>query len=240
MVIWLREWWSRLLVQQKVWTILLALFVPLVATLCVHVTLINHLLSVQQQHRQTDSTSDEILVLRRLAADIEDAFRGYLLTGQEEFLRPLQEAQPKLQSTITQVLALTEGLPELAADVRRITEQLKALLDSKLALIEQFQAGHEDDVLNYVRSGKGLALSDVLRDEFRVIEDRLDQRLAIFEADQRGLAHRAFWGLLLAVVGGLAAGLIGARLLTGSIIGPLAVLQASATTLREHSAKLVP
>lgn len=238
MLVWFREWWSRLRVQQKVWTILLTLFVPLVATLCVHVTLINHLLSIQQQHRQTDSTSDEILVLRRLAADIEDAFRGYLLTGQEEFLRPLQEAQPKLQSTITQVLALTDGMPELAPDVRRVTEQLKGLLDSKLALIEKFQAGHEDEVLNYVRSGKGLALSDALRDEFKVIEDRLDQRLASFEADQRGLAQWAFWGLLLAVVGGLALGLIGARLLTRSITGPLAVLQASATTLGEHAANL--
>ena len=33
MIIWLREWWSRLRVQEKVWTILLALFVPLVAAL---------------------------------------------------------------------------------------------------------------------------------------------------------------------------------------------------------------
>ena len=238
MIVWLREWWSRLRVQQKVWTILLALFVPLVATLCLHVMLITHLLNVQQQHRQTDSTLDEILVLRRLAVDIEDAFRGYLLTGQEVFLKPLQRVQPKLQSTITQVLALTNGMPELAPDVRRATKQLNELLDSKLALIEQFQAGHADEVLNYVRSGKGLVLSDALRDEFRVIEDRLDQRLTIFEAEEEGLAQRAFWGLLLAVAVGLALGLVGARLLTRSITGPLALLQASATTLGEHAAEL--
>ncbi|HET8579628.1 MAG TPA: ATP-binding protein [Nitrospiraceae bacterium] len=234
----LREWWSRLRVQQKVWTILLGVFVPLVAALAVQVSLINHLLIVQQQHRQTDSTLDEILVLRRLAVDIEDAFRGYLLTGQEVFLKPLKEAQPKLQSTITHVLVLADGIPELAPDVRRATEQLNELLDSKRALIQQFQAGHADEVLNYVRSGKGLALSDALRDKFRGIEDRLEQRLELFEADQGGLAQRAFWGLLLAVVGGLALGLVGARLLTRSITGPLAVLQASATTLGEHAAKL--
>src|SRR5438093_755910 len=123
MVIWLREWWSRLLVQQKVWTILLALFVPLVATLCVHVTLITHLLSIQQQHRQTDSTLDEILVLRRLAAGIEDAFRGYVLTAQEVFLKPLEEVQAKLQSTITQVLALTDAISELAPAVDQVHYQ---------------------------------------------------------------------------------------------------------------------
>ncbi|MGH7207072.1 MAG: sensor histidine kinase [Nitrospiraceae bacterium] len=238
MIIWLREWWSRLRVQQKVWTILLALFVPLVATLCVHVTLINHLLSIQQQHRQTVSVRHEILVLRRLAVDIEDAFRGYLLTGQEVFLKPLQKAQPKLQSTTTQVLALADGIPDLAPDVRSATEQLHSLLDSKLALIEQFQAGHADEVLNYVRSGKGLALSDAVRDELRMIEDRLDRRLATFEADQGGLAQLAFWGLVLAVAGGLSLGLVGARLLTRSITGPLAVLQASTVTLGERAAEL--
>ncbi len=234
----LREWWSRLRVQQKVWTILLALFVPLVATLVVHVTLINHLLNIQQQHRKTVATRHEILVLRRLAVDIEDAFRGYLLTGQEVFLKPLQEAQPKLQSTVAQALELAESIPGLAVDVRRATERLNELLDSKWALIKQFQVGHADEVLNYVRSGEGLVLSDAVRDEFRVIEDRLDQRLESFEVDQGGLAQLAFWGLLLAVAGGLALGLVGARLLTRSITGPLAVLQASAVTLGERATEL--
>jgi len=238
MIIWLREWWSRLRVQQKVWTILLALFVPLVVTLGVHVTLINHLLSIQQQHRQTVSTRHEILLLRRLAVDIEDAFRGYLLTRQDWFLRPLEEAETKLKPAMTLAMALAEPIPELAADVRNVSERLNELLESKQALIRQIRAGHENEVLDYVRSGKGLALSDELRSEFRFIEDRLDQRLAIFEADQGGLAQRAFWGLLLAVVGGLALGLVGARLLTRSITEPLAVLQASATTLGEHAAQL--
>ena len=234
----LREWWSRLLVQQKVWTILLALFIPLVATLCVHVMLINHLLSIQQQHRQIVSARHEILVLRRLAVDIEDAFRGYLLARQDWFLRPLEEAETKLNPTVARAMAVAEPTPDLAADVQNVSERLKELLESKKALIRQFQAGHEKEVLDYVRSGKGLALSDELRDEFRLIEDRLDQRLRIFEADQSGLAQRAFWGLLLAVVGGLALSLVGARLLTRSITGPLAVLQASATTLGERAAEL--
>lgn len=238
MVIWLREWWSRLLVQQKVWTILLVLFVPLVATLCVHVTLINHLLSIQQQHRQIVSARHKILVLRRLAVDIEDAFRGYLLTQQDWFLRPLEEAETKLKPTVAIAMAVAEPTPDLAADVRTVSERLNELLESKQALIRQFQAGHEKEVLDYVRSGKGLALSDELRDEFRLIEDRLDQRLQIFEADQGGLAQLVFWGLLLAVAGGLALGLVGAQSLTRSITEPLAVLQASATTLGEHAANL--
>src|SRR5881296_3965112 len=170
-------WWDHLRVQQKVWAILLGVFVPLVAALAVHVSLINHLLIVQQQHDQTVTVRQQILILRRLAVDIEDAFRGYLLARQDWFLRPLEEAETKLNPTVARAMAVAEPTPDLAADVQNVSERLKELLESKKALIRQFQAGHEKEVLDYVRSGKGLALSDELRDEFRLIEDRLDQRL---------------------------------------------------------------
>ena len=164
-------WWDHLRVQQKVWAILLGVFVPLVAALAVHVSLINHLLIVQQQHDQTVTVRQQILILRRLAADIEDAFRGYLLTRQDWFLRPLEEAETKLSPTVARAMTLVEPASELAADVRNTTERLAGLLESKQALIRQIQAGHEHEVLEYVRSGKGLALSDELRGEFRLIED---------------------------------------------------------------------
>ena len=229
-------WWDHLRVQQKVWAILLGVFVPLVAALAVHVSLINHLLIVQRQHDQTVTFRQQILILRRLAADIEDAFRGYLLTRQDWFLRPLEEAETKLSPTVARAMTLVEPASELAADVRNTTERLAGLLESKQALIRQIQAGHEHEVLEYVRSGKGLALSDELRGEFRLIEDRLEDRLKSFEVDEAALAQKAFWGLLLAVVGGLTLGLLGARLLTKSITGPIAVLQSSVMTLGERAA----
>ncbi len=231
-------WWDHLRVQQKVWAILLGVFVPLVAALAVHISLINHLLIVQQQHRQTVTVRQQILILRRLAVGIEDAFRGYLLTRQKWFLSPLEEAETKLKPTVARAMELVEPTPELAADVRNASERLNELLKSKQALIRRIQAGHENEVLDYVRSGKGLAISDELRGEFRLIEDRLEDRLKSFEVNEAALAQKAFWGLLLAVVGGLALGLLGARLLAKSITEPLAVLQASAVTLGEHAGQM--
>src|SRR2546422_5979069 len=153
-------WWDHLRVQQKVWAILLGVFVPLVAALAVHVSLINHLLIVQQQHDQTVSVRQQILILRRLAADIEDAFRGYLLTRQDWFLKPLEEAETKLNPTVARAMAVAGPTPDLSADVQNVSERLNEFLEDNKALIRQFPAGNEKEGLGYCRSGESLALSD--------------------------------------------------------------------------------
>jgi signal transduction histidine kinase/CHASE3 domain sensor protein len=224
-------WWSSLRVQQKVWAILLAVFVPFVSVLVVQVTLINHLLIVQSQHQQLITARQQTLILRRLAVDIEDAFLGYLLTRQSEFLKPMTDAQPKIQPTVSRALAATGQFPELTADLRRVADRLSALLASKEALVKQIRAGQAEAALRYVKSGKGLALGDALRQDFREIEDRIEGELLKFDINEQAITERTFWGLLLAVIGGVALGLVGARLLTQSITGPLGVLEQSVTAL---------
>jgi signal transduction histidine kinase len=223
----LRRWWSRVLVQKKVWVILLVVFTPLIATLAFHVTLVTELRALQQQRQHAVLAREQLHTLRRLAIDIETAFRGYLLTRQDQFLHPLREAELELPPTIAKALELTEGAPGLAADLRGASERLKALLDSKQALIREVSKGRPDVAIAYVRSGKGIVLSDALRAEFRTIDDLWDRELHRVAVREIELAERAFWGLWLAVVGGLALGLLGARLLGRSIARPLAKLQGS-------------
>jgi signal transduction histidine kinase/CHASE3 domain sensor protein len=220
-----RSFWKPLPVQQKVWTILLVVFVPLIAALVVHVVLLNKIQILQQQHHQNLLAREQIRVLRRLAVDIENAFRGYLLTQQEQFLKPLRDAVPQVQPAVDQTLKLVADSPDLGRDLRSASDQLTALMASKQDLIEKIRAGHAREVLEYVRSGQGLALSDALRDRFRSIEDRMDRRSAGFEAEEAGLVRLAFWGLVLAVTITLAFGLLHGRLLSRSITGPIVRLQ---------------
>jgi signal transduction histidine kinase len=229
------RWWDRLRVRQKVTAVVLVLCVPLIATLIVHATLIRQLLAVQQQHQQTILVGDQIEILRRLTIDIEDAFRGYLLTQQDKFLQPMREAESKLGPTIAGTTAVINKLPELEVDIRGVSEQMTGLLKSKHALIGQVHAGHMDEVLRYVRSGQGIMLSDALRRDIRVIDDQLDHHVKILKDKEEVLARQAFWGLLLAVLGGLALGVLSARLLTRSITSPLMVLQTSASKLGRDS-----
>jgi signal transduction histidine kinase/CHASE3 domain sensor protein len=235
----MQSWWNRLRVQQKVWTILLVVFVPVVLAFALHVELINTLLTLQRQSDQIATARQQILILRRLAVDIEDAFRGYLLTRKESFLVPLLEAEPSVTPTAVKAISMVAGIPGMAADIKSATARLEELLHSKHTLIQQVRGGGLADVLRYVRSGKGMVLSDAVRDDFRLIEDQLENRLIILEIQEAVLARRAFWGLLLALGGGIALGLLCARLLSRSITRPLGVLQASASEIGRHPQEIL-
>jgi signal transduction histidine kinase/CHASE3 domain sensor protein len=220
-----RSFWKLLPVQQKVWTILLVVFVPLVAALVVHVVLLDKIQVLQQQHHQNVLAREQVRVLRRLAVDIEDAFRGYLLTRQERFLQPMLDAEPQLRTVVDRALGLVADAPALSRDLKSASERLTALLASKHDLIAKIRAGRAQEVLEYVRSGQGLALSDALREHFRAIEDTMDGRSAGLEAEQAHLIRLAFWGLMLAVTITLGLGLLHGRLLSRSITNPIVRLQ---------------
>jgi signal transduction histidine kinase/CHASE3 domain sensor protein len=227
----LGRWWDQLRVRQKVWTVVVVLCAPLIAALVVHVTLIQQLLTAQQRHEQAVQSRGQVRLLLGLTVDIEDAFRGYLLTRQDKFLRPMLEAGPRLQPTVVAAVALAGDTPGLASDINSLGQQVTGLLESKRELIRRVQVGRLDEVLEYVRTGKGLALSDALRRNIKNVEGTLDRRIKSLDAEQAVLARRAFWGLLLAVVGGLALGAFSARVLTRSITGPLTLLNSSVSKL---------
>jgi signal transduction histidine kinase/CHASE3 domain sensor protein len=228
---WSSWWWQRLRVRQKLWGVLLLIFIPLVASIIAQITLLNHVRALQQQHQHIILAREQIEILRRLTVDIEDAFRGYLLTRQVAFLAPLREAEPKVKPTIEQVQALIRDVPNVGVDVSQAARQLMGLLESKHVLIEQVQQGKIRQVLRYVESGRGIALSDSLRNEFRALEDRLDAHLLTLAGDEAWLTRLALWGLMFAIGTAIALGVIGVHLIARSITRPLAALEASATAL---------
>jgi signal transduction histidine kinase/CHASE3 domain sensor protein len=226
-----QQWWAKRQVQQKVWTILLAVFVPLVLSIVGQVALITHLRTLQEQQQHLILAREQLQIIRRLAIDIEDAFRGYLLTREDAFLKPMLEAEPKVNPTLDRIAALMKHSSHVTFNLQQVAEHLMVLLESKHALIAQVQSGNSEDVLRYVKSGRGIDLSDSLRDELRLLEDGLDHDVQRVVEHEARTSQLAFWALLAAVGGGIALGLIGAKLLARSITRPLASLHASVTTL---------
>jgi signal transduction histidine kinase/CHASE3 domain sensor protein len=170
-------------------------------------------------------------VLRRLAVDVEDAFRGYLLSEEPRSLTPMAEAEEKLDDALALARNLVRDHPSLADDLLGIDRRLRELLVSKLELIAKFKAGHKAEVLQYVRSGQGLLLSDAIRSDFRLLEDRLDRELHRLEQDGVGISERAFIGLLAALGGLIVLGVLSARVLARSITWPLSQLHESVDQL---------
>ncbi|MEW6545255.1 MAG: ATP-binding protein [Nitrospirota bacterium] len=226
-----RSFWKQLRVQQKLGTILLVVFAPLLCALIVHIYLLNQLHALQQERHQVLLAREQVQVLRRLAADVEDAFRGYLLTRQDTFLQPLLDAEPSVQPTIDRIMTLIKSSPELEDDVRGAGDRLASLLESKQALIRHIRSSGPEGAAAYVRSGRGIILSDAVRNDLRTIEDVLDGKLNAFEADEAKLIGLDFGSLVLAVTGTLALGLLHARLLSRCITGPIVRLQESVAKL---------
>src|ERR1041384_4754097 len=96
----LTRWWLGLRVRHKVLAIVLAVFAPVVLAIGVHVTVVNHLRTLQEHRHHVVLAREQVHILRRLAVRIEDGFRGYLLTEQKSFLEPLAESEPQIGPTV--------------------------------------------------------------------------------------------------------------------------------------------
>jgi signal transduction histidine kinase len=219
------EWWRRLRVQRKVELVLFFLLTPLLCALSIHVYLINNLLSYQDSRHDIVLVRERVGELRRLAVDIEDAFRGYLLTRRPAFLAPMHDAEGRLAAEIERASALTKDRFIRRSDIDAIERQLKDFLSTKHELIRIVEQGRLHEVLQYVRTGQGVQFADSLRAQFRKVEDRLDEEIARYNEQTMGLSQTAFRGLLAAVVGTLVLGWLGAVVLARSVTAPLALLR---------------
>lgn len=228
------RWWRSLTVQQKVWAVLLLICIPLAIGLSVHLYFVNQLLHVQLERHQLALADSQVSQLRRLAIDIEDGFRGYVLTQQAAFLKPLTEAESKIGMALDDANRTLGGIQGFARNLEPIEPQLNVLLRSKHELITEIQRGNVGKAARYIRSGEGLQLSDRLRQDLRAIEDRLNQRRARLNETAELLSQRTFLGLWMALGGVLGLGWLGSRMLARSLTGPIAKLQSATTQLAER------
>ena len=76
---WASQWGNQLRIQHKVWVALLLLCVPLSVGIAIHLYIVQQLLELQQQRQELMLADAQVHALGRLAVDIEDGFRGYVL-----------------------------------------------------------------------------------------------------------------------------------------------------------------
>lgn len=223
-------WWSRLLVQQKVWAILLLAFVPLLAALIFQVTLITSLRSVQDERHRIILVLNQIQTLRRLVLEVEEKSLGYQLTRQESFRESLEVMEAALKPALDRTVALVGDMPGLAEDMRNVALSAGALLADRRQLARQRQDTGEGRVPGYLRSGQGRILVETLQ-RLRAVEDRLAQEREKIIATEERLARQVLWGLSLAAGGVLLLGLLGGRILSRSLVEPLGLLRRSVAEL---------
>ncbi len=169
--------------------------------------------SISEAQQEKNRIREEMLRLQWLTADIENGFRGYVLTNQTSFLHPVVTGEAKVQDSIDHLLRLTQELPNLQARVRILSTRLHELVESKRKLTLQIDNGRQEEVLSYIRSGEGLVLSKTIEKAMEDFEVRLTDEFAHVDLEEKSLKEHTIQRLLFADAAMLVIGIVLARMI---------------------------
>lgn len=182
------------------------------------------------------------LVLERLAdvlnvlQDAEIGGRGYIITGDESFLQPYQNAETKIVTVVKDLRFLIADNP---AQQKRLT-QAEPTIAAKMSLtkryIEMRKARETETVTKLVQAGEGQKLMDELRHIFGEMEQvertLLKQRAAEVEAAVNNSSILITLVTLLCLLIVSVAGIIITRSLTSQIGTAVQHMQSSSSELQ--------
>ncbi len=190
----------------------LAALIPAGLFVLVQIPLLWQWNTIHHAQQQRNQIKEEILRLQRLTADIENGFRGYVLTNQSAFLHPVVSGEARVQDSVEHLMRLTQDLPSLQARVKVLSNRLRELIDSKRKMILQVDSGKQEEVLAYIRGGEGLALSKTIEKAVEDFETRIDTEFSPFDVDETSLKERTLQRLLLADAATLLLGILVTRI----------------------------
>ena len=136
-----------------------------------------------------------------LAQDAETSERGFLLTGDERYLLPYEQAQSQIKTQIELCRVLFKDRPEMKHDVDLFTNLVQNKFQQVQKTLQAQQKGGFSAALEYVKSGAGQDTMDEIRPDQRrpaiEVERRTDCRsrspafaepppLSIFPGGHRG------------------------------------------------------
>ncbi|WP_172200761.1 CHASE3 domain-containing protein [Saccharibacillus qingshengii] len=149
---------------------------------------------------------DEVSALEKHTLDMETGQRGYLLTGDRDYLEPYNNGRTQWESTYGKLLDLVSDNPSQQRNLTMIRSNIEQWVTQMGDKTIQLQdAGENEEVLTYFRGDSGKLAMDEIReqlDTFRAIEQNLTEtRVAQLKAasDRTIYAMAGLWLLVGAV-----------------------------------------
>lgn len=145
--------------------------------------------------------------------DAETGQRGFILTGQPEYLAIHTEAMRDLPDLLSQLNGLTVGDADLAPRVERIQDLAEQRLEVMTRIVDLAHAGRIGEAVAQIRGGQGKVLMDAIRIEVAAVDEVQATRLQ-FRTRQSEWAGavtvivNAVGGLLILMLAGASAMLV--------------------------------
>ncbi|WP_370298648.1 diguanylate cyclase [Pontibacterium sp.] len=187
---------------------LVALFGLLIALSLVHYFKIKQATEDASRQLEWVEHTHEVIVTSEILLgqlrDAETGQRGYLLTGEPDYLEPYLSGVEGTKSLLTTLQSLTVD----NAEQQETLQQVSALVDRKFAelseTIEFARAGDTERALQIVKEDVGKHLLDRIRDQiggFRKVEQQLlIQREAAYERSQQYLEFLFFAEVIVLIL----------------------------------------
>jgi signal transduction histidine kinase len=142
--------------------------------------------AAQQSTRDTDALFSAVL-------DAESAQRGYLLTGDTDYLNPYRVAQKAIPVLLGSVEKDSVGHPETENLTRHLDQTVQEKLEELAKTIELRSAGDWPSSVRALRSNAGRNLMGKIR---RLSKRLRDNYFGVVDLQSRRLEFYSFWGLV--------------------------------------------
>lgn len=182
--------------------------IPMGLFVLVQIPLVWQWYAITQLQQEKNRIREEVLRIQWLTADIENGFRGYVLTNQAAFLHPVVTGEAKVQDSVDHLFRLTQDLPNLQARVKVMATRLHEMIESKRRLTLQIDSGKQDDVLAYIRAGEGLVLSKTIEKAVEDFNSRLAEEFSHVDTAEQTLKDQTIRRLVIADVAMLILGIV--------------------------------
>jgi signal transduction histidine kinase len=149
-----------------------------------------------------------LIDFRVMLDDAETGQRGYLLTGNREYLKPYLDVRDKIPAGLERLRTFVNADETQRNDVQRLTAVTADKLAELRETVELYDRGEPEQALSMVNAGRGKRLMDEAREIFNRQLARVDELVAEGVMHQRVAIERVWWTTLggalviLIVVGG--------------------------------------
>ncbi len=178
--------------------------------------------------------------LRTAMQDVETGQRGFIITRNEAYLEPYEDARRLVVPALEQFSASLAPYPQYAEPLARVRESIVLKLEELDTTIALVRDGRIDEAVAIINTDRGKEAMDEARQLFDTVLVAADQRTQDGVLDQRDAANvlrllAIGGGLLIVVVG--AASVLTALRYTGELIGARAELETVNEALEERVAE---
>ena len=145
---------------------------------------------------QVDLARAQRSALSNLSNSLEDAEtgqRGYLLTGQKQYLDPYNAAINLIPGQLDDLRRLTAGRPRQQAMVAGLQSLVQAKLAELRTTVSLYEAGQRDQALALVKTDRGQKLMTQARQSIAALSVDSDTRLASAVGEQRDSMAALQW-----------------------------------------------